>query len=65
MRLEDLPQLPTVSQCAPVIGVEKSTLYEWIRNGTFPREIVRDVNGTMRIAKRDLEDWFAGKWEAA
>lgn len=60
MTLDELPQLPTVAQCAAVLGVDPSTLYTWIRVGEFPERIVRTVNGTMRISKLDLIDYLHG-----
>lgn len=61
MSLDELPQLPTIAQIAPVIGVEKSTLYAWIKAGAFPEAIVRNINGTMRVSKLDLIDWLKGQ----
>lgn len=52
---EPLPLLLTVPQAARLLGIDKTTAWQWIKAGTFPVQ-PRDYSGTLRISRLELED---------
>ena len=49
-----LMRLPEVVQ---MTGVSRSTIYRWMENGEFPRQISLGAN-TVAWLESDVEDWI-------
>ena len=49
-----LMRLPEVVQ---LTGVSRSTIYRWMENGEFPRQISLGAN-TVAWLESDVEDWI-------
>ena len=49
-----LMRLPEVVQ---LIGVSRSTIYRWMENGEFPRQVSLGGN-TVAWLESDVEDWI-------
>ena len=55
--LENLPELLTVAEVAPVLRMRTSTAYAAIKRGAFPVPVVR-IGGRMLISRYRLADWL-------
>ena len=55
--LDDLPELLTVAEVAPVLRMRTSTAYAAIKRGAFPVPVVR-IGGRMLISRYRLADWL-------
>ncbi len=53
------PELLTIRETAEYLNIGHTTLYNWIRSGTFPIEPVIAGKKQIRIARRRLENWLA------
>jgi excisionase family DNA binding protein len=53
------PELMTIRETAEYLNIGHTTLYNWIRSGTFPIEPVIAGKKQVRIARRRLENWLA------
>ncbi|MVO84538.1 MULTISPECIES: helix-turn-helix transcriptional regulator [Streptomyces] len=47
----------TVDEVCSELGVARSTFYDWRQKGRGPR-CIRLPNGSLRIRRRDLENWL-------
>ena len=47
-------RLPEVVQ---MTGVSRSTIYRWMENGEFPRQISLGAN-TVALLESDVDDWI-------
>jgi prophage regulatory protein len=53
-----LPRMLSDKQVAELIGVNKSTIFRWVRNGTFPKSV--KVGGTRnRRPESQILEWMA------
>lgn len=46
----------SAAQVASELGVDRSTVYRWLRLGIGPRA-VKFASGTIRIRRRDFIEW--------
>ncbi len=60
--LDDLPELLTVAEVAPVLRMRTSTAYAAIKRGAFPVPVVR-LGGRMLISRYRLADWLRSAGE--
>lgn len=58
------PSLLTVPEVIAELRVSSSTFYYWRQTGKGPRSF-KLPNGAIRIRRVDLDDWLAGREEAA
>ena len=58
------PPTVSVEQAAPALGMSRSALYDAIRNGTAPVEVVK-VGHRMKILTHSLTAFLEGRKEAA
>jgi excisionase family DNA binding protein len=60
--LDNLPELLTVAEVAPVLRMKTSTAYAAIKRGAFPVPVVR-LGGRMLISRYRLADWLRSAGE--
>ena len=57
-------ELLTRQQVEKILGVRRSTIYKWMRDGTLP-EPLKISSGCVRWRRAELEDWINSRPKAA
>ena len=58
------PQHLTVAEACAVLGIARSTFYDWRAKGKAPR-CLKLPNGELRIRRHDYEKWLSSLEEEA